>query len=509
VALTSPTEGQVVRGTLNLAASASDASGIDQVLFGVDGALVGTSETAPYQASWSSLGAFEGQHSVVAVAYDNHGLPSVQAVNIQIDNFGPEADAVFDAALLAPACRGAVSTCDSLGALAGRGTVGPEQNAPNTLQSSCADGAGGTYGVDESIERLRVRSLDGNALQSGGQAVVDVIVSPYAPAFNADALFLFAADDATAPVWKSLGTLAPVSGDAQVLSLQFTLGTGALQAVRAVFAFNAAQTAACIPGDYNDHDDLAFKVDDSRAPVAGDLVITEIMYNPSGTEPYGEWLEVLNRGTRPVRLGDVDLTSSVETRRLSGVVAAGARVVLCRDAARGPAGCLAYGALFLRNTTEVVSLELGTTVLDSVSYTAGAPWPTSTDGFSIELSELHKDQASNDIGRHWCLATTQGSGLRGTPGTANTCVDMHTPSAGDVVISEIHANPSGIEPDAEWVEIANVTGDVLSLAGLTVTSGTAVSPVTGVTTIARHSASCSAARWRSVRPAACPTARCA
>src|SRR5689334_7565700 len=54
-------------------------------------------------------------------------------------------DAQYDAQLAAPACASYGALCDSNTLLTGRGTVGPESNAPNTLGGSCADGNDGTF----------------------------------------------------------------------------------------------------------------------------------------------------------------------------------------------------------------------------------------------------------------------------------------------------------------------------------------------------------------------------
>jgi hypothetical protein len=47
-----------------------------------------------------------------------------------------------------PRCSTPGVSCDSGVLLTGRGSVGPEPNAPNTLFGSCADGNSGIYYVD-------------------------------------------------------------------------------------------------------------------------------------------------------------------------------------------------------------------------------------------------------------------------------------------------------------------------------------------------------------------------
>ncbi|GAA3181375.1 hypothetical protein GCM10010531_39460 [Blastococcus jejuensis] len=73
VAVTAPTAGSTVSGTVELAASASDDVGVASVQFAVDGATVGTDTTAPYSVAWNSGSVAAGDHSVTATAQDSAG----------------------------------------------------------------------------------------------------------------------------------------------------------------------------------------------------------------------------------------------------------------------------------------------------------------------------------------------------------------------------------------------------------------------------------------------------
>jgi len=79
VSLTSPTASQSVTGILNMAATASDASGIAQVKFMVDGTAVNTDTTAPYTYAWNSAAVANGSHSVTAQATDTAGVSATSA----------------------------------------------------------------------------------------------------------------------------------------------------------------------------------------------------------------------------------------------------------------------------------------------------------------------------------------------------------------------------------------------------------------------------------------------
>ncbi len=169
---------------------------------------------------------------------------------------GPQ-DAIYDAGLGAPACAAVGSECDSLALVDGRGTVGPEANQPNTLDS-CTDGSSGSYHSDESNDRLVVKTLDGADMAEGAVVQVDATVYAWSTG-TSDHLDLYYAADANSPVWTLIGTFDPPAGGVQTLSAQYTLPAGSLQAVRANFRYNGSQSS-CSGGSYDDADDLVFAV---------------------------------------------------------------------------------------------------------------------------------------------------------------------------------------------------------------------------------------------------------
>lgn len=226
---------------------------------------------------------------------------------------------------------------------------------------------------------------------------------------------------------------------------------------------------------------------------AGQVVLTEIMYNPSGTEPGAEWIELHNpsAGTTYTLSGCVLADAASMHTITTLTIAPGQWLSLARGAAPGFMPGYVYGSLSLNNSgTETVRLTCAGTVIDEVSY--GAGWPSATNAsLSLDPSRL----ASNELPGSWCLATASyGPSDLGTPGAPNPAcatmttdagpVDMGprdmgtmttdagtmsmgtTPSAaGQLVISEIMYDPSGTEPGTEWFELHNpsttVTYDLL------------------------------------------------
>lgn len=174
--------------------------------------------------------------------------------------------AAYDTEFQVPACRSTGMACDTGTLIDGRATVGPEAHAPNTLFSSCADGAVGVYHADESVDALRISTEDGGAFLPGKRVIVETTLWAY-DTFSDDHLDLFYATDASAPQWTFLTTLEPTQADAQVLSTSFVLSAGAdLQAIRAVLRYKST-AGACVAANYTDRDDLVFRLGDSAPEV--------------------------------------------------------------------------------------------------------------------------------------------------------------------------------------------------------------------------------------------------
>lgn len=264
-AISSPANGGTVHGVAKVAVVATDDTGITRVVVYDGSQPLGTLTIPPYVFDLDTRALTDGLHSLSAVAWDTSGNAATSnPVVVTVDNV---ANAAYDAGLEAPACAAVQTFCDSGGLLIGRDTLGPEVNTPNTLQSSCPDGSWGTYGVEESVESIVVRTFDGSALTAGNPALVDVTVIASA-AFDADALELYEATDAEAPSWRHLATLLPQKAGIQVLTAAYELPAGSTQALRARMRYGGVEDACgtyvdslgVAHGVYDDHDDLAFAV---------------------------------------------------------------------------------------------------------------------------------------------------------------------------------------------------------------------------------------------------------
>jgi len=260
VSITSPAEGSTAGGIVDIQVALSDDGPLDRVFYSVDGKPLATATAAPYGTQWDTDATVDnGTHTLTALAFDAAGRSASATVSLNVFNPG---HAEYDGALQVPSCPAVAWRCETRSLLEGRGNLGPELHAPNTLFGEHADGNDGVYQGD-SIDRLTISTLDGTDLAPGKMVRIDVGIWG-AITYG---LELYSAADATNPSWHYLGTLAPQTYGWQVLSTTYMLPAGGpVQAIRGHLRPNAA-------GSYtgqDDWDDLAFAVGPSNLvpPVA-------------------------------------------------------------------------------------------------------------------------------------------------------------------------------------------------------------------------------------------------
>ncbi|MEP6654068.1 MAG: cellulose binding domain-containing protein [Myxococcales bacterium] len=174
-----------------------------------------------------------------------------------------------------PRCGAVGAFCDTGGLIDSRGALflASESNAPNTINGSCQDGFGGigfppnrgVYHFDQSLDRLRVSTLDGSALAAGKTVKIEATV------WSAGRLDLYSAPDATSPVWTlilSTQVTSPLPRP-NVVTTTFTLPAGTLQAIRGNFGTPRNPPTPCAIDQssvIDDHDDLVFATDNGGPP---------------------------------------------------------------------------------------------------------------------------------------------------------------------------------------------------------------------------------------------------
>jgi Lamin Tail Domain len=174
-------------------------------------------------------------------------------------------------------------------------------------------------------------------------------------------------------------------------------------------------------------------------PKAGEVIISELLYDPSGTEPDNEWIELFNTTAADKLLTGLVLTDGGgRTHTIGGpqvVIPAGAYVLLARSKAAASAAKVSATAILYEYgaglaTTDGILLANGSTggltLADGATQIAQAPYggwftQTSPGGHSIELKGTTGAQAGVAAG--WCLASkTWATGSdQGTPGAASDC----------------------------------------------------------------------------------------
>jgi hypothetical protein len=88
VSISSPAGGATVSGTISVTANASDNVGVASVQFQLDGANLGSLDTAsPYSVSWTTTATANGSHTLKAVAKDAAGNSTTSAgVSVTVNN---------------------------------------------------------------------------------------------------------------------------------------------------------------------------------------------------------------------------------------------------------------------------------------------------------------------------------------------------------------------------------------------------------------------------------------
>jgi hypothetical protein len=149
-------------------------------------------------------------------------------------------------------------------------------------------------------------------------------------------------------------------------------------------------------GEWSALTEATFLVGTLAAP--GNLVVSELMYNPSGPGEELEFIEIQNISVGPIDLSGVALGGVDFTFPTPYVLAPGAYTLVIADSA---AFETAYGAEFpvagtfqngtaLGNGGERVTLLAsdGTTVIETFRYRDTLPWPTAADGLGPSLTRV-------------------------------------------------------------------------------------------------------------------------
>lgn len=190
------------------------------------------------------------------------------------------------------------------------------------------------------------------------------------------------------------------------------------------------------------------------AAAPGELIISEIMYDPPSDIDGDEFLELHNPSASPVDLAGV-CVDGIDYCFGGGTLAAGGYLVLSPDPAQFQAtyGGTAFGQFAggLKNGGETITLTSGATVLDEVDYDDKAPWAVTPDG---EGPSLERVSATND-GDDWLNWAASTAGAGHTAGGVNSVAASGlTPR-----IENIVAPASPVAPGQAITVTANIADD--------------------------------------------------
>lgn len=167
-------------------------------------------------------------------------------------------------------------------------------------------------------------------------------------------------------------------------------------------------------------------------PLAGDLVITEIMQNPTtssdGDEEYFEVYNMTGSAIDMMGYSIYDLGSNSFVITSSVLVPAGGYVVFAENGDMATNGGIVVDYIYptaftLGNGDDEIIIDCNGTIIDEVQWDGGPAFPDPT-GASMNLNPTLLDATSNDTGANWCESSLNAltTGDFGTPGAANeTC----------------------------------------------------------------------------------------
>jgi hypothetical protein len=168
----------------------------------------------------------------------------------------------------------------------------------------------------------------------------------------------------------------------------------------------------------------------------GEVLVSEVMYDPFGTEPAAEWFEVTNVASSARSISGLVITDGAGRTHTIGagvVITPGQYVVLARvksaaTAAKVPPSVIVYeygaglpdnaGIQLANGTTGGLTLRDGAVVVAQADY---GGWYSQSGGSSVQLKTL--TFAASGSSASWCLSLnpwTAGSD-KGTPGGADDC----------------------------------------------------------------------------------------
>lgn len=178
-------------------------------------------------------------------------------------------------------------------------------------------------------------------------------------------------------------------------------------------------------------------VDAGPLPSQGDVLITEVMFNPTGAEPKTEWVEVFNASQAPQRLTGLTLKDGSDRVHVIGgdvTLAPGQYAVLANDRAEAVVALVPAGVIVYEYATQgpvADRIQLANSGTGAVFLTAPGgveiaqaryiALGVGASGASAQLKTL--TYADSKLAAAWCTSGTAwvATSDKGTPGAASDC----------------------------------------------------------------------------------------
>lgn len=225
-----------------------------------------------------------------------------------------------------------------------------------------------------------------------------------------------------------------------------------------------------------------------------DVVINEVLFNPSGTDSGHEWIELYNNGTADIDISNWELEAGTSSFSSKGIIPAGTTLPVDGYYLIGEAD-VAVDLGFSPNL--VVSLGLGNAsssidgirvvdangaTIDTVLYgdpsTIGSweddngPNPTSfapEAGSAETIARVPNGVDTNLSGDDFQIMSNPTPMAENSGGSSATCENA---VFSGVVINEVLYDPPSSDSGHEWIELLNVTGDDIDVSGWMIEAGT-------------------------------------
>lgn len=200
----------------------------------------------------------------------------------------------------------------------------------------------------------------------------------------------------------------------------------------------------------------------------GQLVITEIMYNPpeSGTD-VTEFVEIFNNSDQEVNLNGYEIKDAIQIVFGDTTVAPGAFIVITVNSAsfNGYYGfeAIQWTGGALNNSGETITLlDPADNPVDAVSFSDKGDWPVEADGSGYSLELCHPD-LDNSLATNWKISNhptglvIDGKALFASPGLVNI-LDCEEAVIHVVDVETLAFNPKDLEispgETVKWINLA-------------------------------------------------------